>query len=207
MGIYLFRKQVLLECLDNDLTDFGQHVIPRAIERYRVQAHLFDGYWRDIGTIRSFFEAHQDLVSPAPPFSFHDPDWPFFTHPRYLPGAELDNCSFERSVVAEGVVARNSAVQDSVIGVRSMIRGAQIRRSLIMGADFFDRERTEDIPLGIGRGTRVENAIVDKNARIGRNVQIGVRRDVERDDGPGWAIREGITLVAKNAVIPDGSVI
>lgn len=207
MGIYLFRKQVLLDLLDNDLADFGQHIVPLALDGHRVRAHFFTGYWRDIGTIRAFFDAHADLVSDDPPFSFHDPGWPFFTHPRYLPGAKLWDCRVDRAVVAEGSVARNCQIERSVIGVRSVIFGAQMRRSLIMGADYYDRSDRLPVPVGIGEGSVIEDAIIDKNARIGRNVHIGAKGSPAGTEGQDWAIRDGIVVVGKNALIPDGTVI
>ena len=173
MGIYLFNKDVLGKFLDNDLSDFGQHVLPTAVERCRVQAHLFDGYWRDIGTIRSFYEAHLDLVKPEAPFDFYDDNWPFYTHPRFLPGSRLTDCRFHRTVLAGGAIVSGCNVEESVIGVRTVMREATVRRSVIMGADpYHDDAPPGSPPIGIGQGSVIENAIIDKNVRIGDNVRI-----------------------------------
>ncbi len=208
MGIYLFRKQALYEALENDLVDFGHDIIPAEVRRRHVQAHFFKGYWRDIGTIRSFFDAHMDLVQPDPPFSFHDRAWPIYTRPRYLPGARLDGCRFRRALLGDGSRVVDSNVEDSVIGLRSDVRGAIIRRSLVMGVDSHLPDAPADAPpVGIGPGTEIQGAIIDKNARIGRDVRISNRNNLDEADGAGWAIREGIVVIPKNAIIPDGTVI
>jgi glucose-1-phosphate adenylyltransferase len=208
MGIYLFHKEVLQECLANELADFGHHVIPAAVDKYRVQAHLFDGYWRDIGTIRAFYDAHMDLVEPHAGFSFNDQDWPFYTHPRYLPGARLTGARFNRTVLAEGSVIDASTVEDSIIGVRSVMRRATVRRSLLMGVDPYPPEGPPGAPpVGIGDGSLIQDAIVDKNARIGRNVRIVNKQNAQEAEGPGWVIRDGIVIILKNAVIPDDQTI
>jgi glucose-1-phosphate adenylyltransferase len=207
MGIYLFRKEVLERCLDNTLSDFGHHILPRAADRLRVQAHFFDGYWRDIGTIRSFYDAHMDLIEPRTPLDFYDPTWPFFTHPRYLPGTRLTDCRFHRTILAGGGVVSESAIEHSVIGVRSEIRGATVRRSLIFGADSADPTSERQPRSGIRPGTVIENAIVDKNVSIGRDVRIVNEAGIEQGEGDYHVIREGIVIVPKNTVIPDGTVI
>jgi glucose-1-phosphate adenylyltransferase len=208
MGIYLFDKQALVAALDNSLIDFGRDVIPHALRTMRVQAHFFTGYWRDIGTIRAFYDCHLDLVRPDPPFDFYEQNWPFYTHPRYLPGARVFDTRFSRSILAEGSELDGCEIEDSIIGVRSNIRKATVRRTLIMGADPEPPEGFSDAPpLGIGEGSVVENAIVDKNARIGRNVRIVNEAKLREAEGPGWVIREGIVVVPKNAVIEDGTII
>jgi glucose-1-phosphate adenylyltransferase len=208
MGIYMFRKEALIHALANDLVDFGRDIIPAALGRFRVQAHFFTGYWRDIGTIRAFFDAHMDLVSADPPFTFHDPAWPFYTRPRYLPGARLTNCHFNNVILADGTHIDGCAIEDSVIGLRTPMRGARVRRALIMGVDshYPDAPPTAP-PIGIGPGTEIHNAIVDKNPRIGRNVRIVNAHNRREADGDGWAIRDGVVVVAKNSIIPDGTVI
>jgi glucose-1-phosphate adenylyltransferase len=208
MGIYLFNKEVLVETLENRLQDFGRDVIPAAVEHRRVHAHLFDGYWRDIGTIRAFYEAHLDLVRPNPPFLFGDSEWPIYTHPRYLPGAWVSGTRFNRAVLSEGSTVLDSTIEDSIIGVRSVLHRVTARRSLVMGADPNPPDGPTGAPsLGIGEGTLIQDAIVDKNARIGRNVRIVNQEKVVEAEGPGWAIRDGIVVVSKNAVIPDGTTI
>jgi glucose-1-phosphate adenylyltransferase len=210
MGIYLFDKAFLATCLQNPQHhDFGQHVLPHAVAGGgKVQAFLFEGYWRDIGTIRAFYDAHMDLVKRDPPFHFNDAGWPFYTHPRYLPGSRLNAVRINRSIVSEGTMLEECTVEDSIVGVRTSMTRATVRRSLIMGSDPYPPEGPGGCPpLGIGEGTLIQDAIIDKNARIGRNVRIVNKTGVDEADGPGWAIREGIVVVKKNAVIPDGTTI
>ncbi len=208
MGIYMFRKEALHQLLESDMVDFGRDIIPSAVGRFRVQAHFFRGYWRDIGTIQAFFDAHMDLVKPNPPFTFHDPAWPFYTRPRYLPGAQLNNCRFDRVLLADGSLIEDSLAEESIIGLRTVMRGVTVRRALIMGVDTYVPEgRPGAPPVGIGRGTEIVNAIVDKNARIGRSVRIVNANGAREADGEGWAIRDGVVVIPKNAVIPDGTVI
>jgi glucose-1-phosphate adenylyltransferase len=207
MGIYMFNKQALLDALDSDLVDFGRDIIPASVGQRRVQAYFFKGYWRDIGTIRAFFDAHMDMVKPEPPFSFHDADWPIYTRPRYLPGARLSGCHFNHVVLGEGSRIVDSHVEDSVIGLRSEVRGAAIKRTLIMGVDARYPDVSGAPPVGVGEGSELRNAIIDKNARIGRGVRILNEAGVQEADGEGWAIREGVVVVPKNSVIPDGTVI
>jgi glucose-1-phosphate adenylyltransferase len=206
MGIYLFDKKVLASALsNNDLHDFGQHVLPRAVRELKVHSHVFDGYWRDIGTIKAFYDAHMDLVRPDAPFHFNDPEWPFYTHPRYLPGSRLNAVRINRSIVSEGSMLEESTVEDSIIGVRTTMSRATVRRSLVMGADPYPPGGPGGV--GIGEGTLIQGAIIDKNARIGRNVRIINKENVAHAEGPGWAIRDGIVVVTKNAVIPDETTI
>jgi len=208
MGIYLFSKSALLEALDNDLVDFGGDIIPSEVNRRRIQAHFFKGYWRDIGTIRAFFDAHMDLVRVEPQFTFHDRTWPIYTRPRYLPGARLDGCCFNQVLLGDGSRIEQSRVDDSVLGLRAVVRGATIRRSLVMGVDGHYPSAPPDAPpVGIGEGSIIENAIIDKNARIGRDVRITNLNGVREAEGDGWAIRDGIVVVPKNSIIPDGAVI
>jgi len=208
MGIYIFNKDVLLEALDNEMIDFGGEIIPSEVSRRRIQAHFFKGYWRDIGTIRAFFEAHMDLVSQFPPFSFHDPRWPIYTRPRFLPGAMLSQCNFDRVLLGDGSYLERTQVSHAVIGIRSVIRGADLNRVLVMGVDSHVQNPSGGLPpVGIGEGSTISNAIIDKNARIGRNVSIINARSLDHADGEGWCIRDGITVISKGAVIPDGTVI
>jgi glucose-1-phosphate adenylyltransferase len=208
MGIYMFRKEVLVEALENDLVDFGGDIIPAEVGNRRVQAHFFKGYWRDIGTIRAFFDAHMDLVKMDPPFSFHDRDWPIYTRPRFLPGARLDGCCFKQVLLSDGSRVLDSTVENAVLGLRSAVNGATIRRTLVMGVDgHYPPAPPGSPPVGIGENTEIENAIIDKNARIGRNVRLVNAGGVQEADGDGWAIRDGIVVVPKNSLIPDGTVI
>jgi glucose-1-phosphate adenylyltransferase len=209
MGIYLFAKPYLRACLENSMRhDFGRDVLPHAVTDGRVQSFLFDGYWRDIGTIRAFYDAHMDLVQADPPFHFNDPDWPFYTHPRYLPGCALNAVRINRSIVSEGTTLDECTIERSIIGVRTTMTRATVRRSLVMGADPYPPAGPPGSPrLGIGEGSLIEGAIIDKNARIGSNVRIANAAGIAEADGDGWAIREGIVVVTKNAVIPDGTTI
>ena len=184
MGIYLFKKDVLRACLDNDLTDFGNHVIPQSVTNHQVQAHFFDDYWRDIGTTRAFFDAHMDLVKFNPPFSFHDRDWPIYTRPRHLPGARLDDCCFTRVLLGDGSKVVSSKVEDSVIGLRANIGGAILKRTLVMGVDSYSPDAPANAPpVGIGEGSLIQGAIIDLNARIGRNVRLINKQGIREAEG------------------------
>ncbi|MBM4060905.1 MAG: glucose-1-phosphate adenylyltransferase [Planctomycetes bacterium] len=208
MGIYLFDKQALARALDNTLIDFGRDVIPSVVGSMTIQSHFFTGYWRDIGTIRAFFDAHLDLVRPEPPFDFYEQGWPFYTHPRSLPNARVSDTRFLHSILAEGSVVDGCEIEQTIVGVRSRIKNARIRRTLIMGADPSPPPAPAGAPpIGIGDGCEIENAIIDKNARIGRNVRLVNAAGHREAEGPGWAIRDGIVVVPKNAVIAEGTVI
>jgi len=215
MGVYVFRQAVLRELLnDESVVDFGHHVLPRAVaEKRHVFAYPYGEYWGDLGTIRSFYAANLDLASADPSFSFYDNRFPIYTRPRFLPPSKLLDCHVENSLVSEGCLIRGASIRQSVIGVRSVLReGAQIERTVFMGADEYDQypifQRAETgLELGVGRGTLIRGAIVDKNARIGRNCQIVNEADVQTADHDLYAIREGVIVVRKNAVIPDGTVI
>jgi glucose-1-phosphate adenylyltransferase len=149
-----------------------------------------------------------DLVQDPPPFDFNDNKWPFYTHPRYLPGAQIDGSKFTRCVIADGTVIKGSTLEETVIGVRSTVRGAVLKRVLMMGVDANAPTAPASAPCwGIGEGSRIEHAIIDKNARIGKNVRILNEHALKEAEGPGWAIHEGIVVIEKNAIIPDGTVI
>ncbi len=214
MGIYVFEPQVLTSLLIGDQQDdFGRHIIPAAIEKLNVFAHTFDGYWADIGTISAFYRANLELTEVEPRFSFYQPDAPIFTHPRYLAGSRLFGCRVDRGIVSEGCTLIESEVEQSVIGVRTMMGpGVRIYQAVVMGADVYesDSDRTRNaergVPnIGIGAGSTIHRAIIDKNARIGAGVIISNDARVEEADGEGYHIREGIVVVPKDAVIPDGA--
>ena len=216
MGIYIFKREALDEALRNPaLVDFGRHVIPDALARSRVQAHVHRGYWEDVGTIRSYYQANLALCQPVPPFDFYEASRPVYTHPRFLPASKVESCVVTNSLLSEGCIVVGAQIERSVIGIRSRIgRGAQVRESLILGADYY--QTLDELERGAGRGTPpigvgedsvVTGAILDKNARIGRGVRIVNEAKVQENDGDGYYIREGIVLVPKNGVIPDGSVI
>lgn len=220
MGIYVFKKEVLIKLLKeaSHRTDFGKEIIPDAAKDYNVQAFLFDGYWEDIGTIKAFYDANLALTrQPQPPFSFYDEEAPIYTRQRYLPPSKLLDCNITESMVSEGCILKECRIDHSVLGVRTRIESnALIEDSLIMGSDYYEpfteRQLTIEkghVPLGIGAESTIRRAIVDKNARIGRHVQIINKDHVQEADREdlGFYIRSGIVVVLKNAVIPDGTVI
>ena len=209
MGIYIFNRDVLVECLANDLVDFGKHIIPQAISQRPVSAYIFDGYWEDIGTIRAFYEANLDLTDVVPKYSFFEASAPIYTHPRFLPGSKVNGAALRQAIVSDGCIISDAHIERSVIGIRSVINtGATIRNSIVMGADYYETDPTrvvEGIPnIGVGRNCVIDRAIIDKNARIADGVVItpeGKPRDV---DGPNYFIRDAIVVIPKNAVIPAG---
>jgi glucose-1-phosphate adenylyltransferase len=209
MGIYLFNRKVLEECLDNTHNDFGKHIIPTAIKDRRVHAYNFHGYWEDIGTIRSFFQANLDLCRVIPQFDFFDSTAPIFTHSRALPATKLNGATVHHALIADGCILTDAHIETAVIGVRSQIEpGTTIRDCIIMGADFYAGAAGTDPnrpPPGIGRNCRIERAIIDKNVHIGDNVVITPEGKPENFDGPNWYIRDGIVCLPKDAVIPAGT--
>lgn len=209
MGIYLFNRSVLEACLDNDFRDFGKHVIPAAIARHRVQAHVFQGYWEDIGTIRSFFEANLALAEIEPPFSFYRPGATVYSRPRFLPASKINGATIKRAVVSDGCIITEASLERCVVGIRSIIESdAVLQNVVIMGADGYETEipRPPGSPrMGIGRGTTIKDAIVDKNARIGDGVVISPEGKPPEMDGDNFFIRDGVIIIPKNAVIPDGA--
>jgi glucose-1-phosphate adenylyltransferase len=211
MGIYLFERAVLREALDGDEADFGKHVIPKLLAQRRVFAYLHQGYWEDIGTIRAFYEANLDLCEPLPKFNFYDATAPVFSHARYLPPTKIIKSRVERSVIADGCIINDALIEHSLIGVRSRIEaGATIRDTLVMGHDFYEtpeRAHQGAPPMGVGPGTVIEQTIVDKNARIGAGVRITPEGKPSEVDGRNFYVRDGIVIIPKNAVIPDGTLI
>lgn len=217
MGIYVFNYEKLKELLgaDESAVDFGGQIIPAAINKYNVQAHLFNGYWEDIGTIRAFYQANLDLAAPLPKFNFFDAESPIYTRTRYLPPSKLHSCDIDNSMVSEGCIMNGVYARNSIIGLRSRLdHGVKIEDSIIMGSDFF--ESIEDIKsnltdgkphIGIGENTLVRRAIVDKDVRIGKNVKLLNTEGVDNRDGENgsYFIREGIIIVPKGAVIPDNT--
>jgi len=216
MGVYIFTDKALKTCLKNyDHTDFGKHIIPDAIESMKVCAHAFPGYWRDVGTISSFYRSNLDLVSPSPKFHFFDDPFKVFTHARFLPGSKLLGLEAETSLICEGCVIEKAVLRNALIGVRTMIKpGARIENTYVMGADYYegDPESQEHAskatpPVGIGEEAFISGAIIDKNARIGRGVKITPKQAHENYAGHGYMVKDGITVIEKGAVIPDGAVI
>jgi glucose-1-phosphate adenylyltransferase len=208
MGIYLFNRDVLVQCLDNDLADFGKHVIPQAIEKRHVSAHIFKGYWEDIGTIRAFYEANLDLTDLVPEYSFFESNAPIYTNPRFLPGSKVNGATLHQAIISDGCIISDAHLERCVIGIRSIIQnGATVRNSIIMGADYFEQDQPGDSALpaiGIGRNCVIDRAIIDKNARVADGVVITPEGKPSDHDGGNYFIRDGIVVVPKNAVIPAG---
>jgi glucose-1-phosphate adenylyltransferase len=216
MGIYVFGKKFLVDLLrESRAADFGKHLIPQSIDKYRVMAYVFDGYWEDIGTIRSFYEANLALTETSPRFNFYDVKSPIYTHPRNLPGSKLNNCNVHHSIVADGCILNGADVKHSIIGVRSRIgNGTTVKYSIVMGADRFETiEQLEEnaakkIPnLGIGNHCTIINAIIDKDVRIGDNVSIINAHNLQEKDDENYNIRDGIIVVPKGSWIRSGTVI
>jgi glucose-1-phosphate adenylyltransferase len=216
MGIYVFGRGPLEQALrDPALNDFGRHVIPQAVPTQRVHAHMHRGYWEDVGTIRSYYLANLALAQPVPPFDFYDAAHPVYTHPRFLPATKIEQSSVRNVLLSEGCIVVEAEIERAVLGIRSRVgRGARVRESLLLGADYYEtaeeseRARAQGLPpVGIGAGSSIEGAIVDRNARIGEGVRIAHAEGVADRDGDGWSIRDGIVVVPKDAVIPDGAVI
>jgi glucose-1-phosphate adenylyltransferase len=210
-GIYAFRRESLREALlGNKHTDFGRDVIPAAIGSRRVMAFAHTGYWRDIGTIPSFHEANLDLTRPLPPLNLYSREFPIYTHPRFLPGTKVNRCQVDQSILCEGSIISDSRIAHSLVGIRAIVRqGADIERSIVMGAREYESETGErhEIPLGIGRDCRLKNVIVDLNARIGEGCVLVNEKGVQELDGKDWCIRGGIIVVPRDAIVPAGTVV
>lgn len=216
MGIYVFEPKILARVLsETDHTDFGREIIPMAINEFKVFSYPFTGYWKDIGTIASFFEANIELTKPEPPFSLYHPRWPIYTHIHSLPPSRVMRSRIHDSLLVEGSEITGAEVTDSIVGVRSIIReNTELKRVVILGADFYEGEQvltswespvTNLPPLGIGRNCMIEQAIIDKNARIGDDVIIRAKPDVKELKGENLWVRDGITVIPKGAVIPSGT--
>jgi len=208
MGIYIFNREVLIQCLNNDLVDFGKDIIPQSIKDRKVNAFIFQGYWEDIGTVRAFYEANLDLTDLVPEYSFFDTEAPIYTHPRFLPGSKVNGATLRQAIISDGCIISDAHIERSVIGIRSIIQsGATIRDSVVMGADFFEQDRPgpADVPpIGIGRNCVIDRAIIDKNARIADGVVVTPEGKPSDVDAENYFIRDGIVVVPKNAVIPAG---
>lgn len=214
MGVYVFRKQVLIEILtESGAHDFGQDLIPNALDRYRLMSYPFLGYWADIGTIRSFLEVNLDLTAPLPKFNFYDESRRIYTQARFLAGSKMPDCHLHQSVISEGSFINGSNIRNSVIGIRSRIGyETTVTRSYVMGADFyetseqFEENARHGIPnIGIGDHAAITNAIIDANARIGNNVVIGNFEERADFDGENFYLRDGIVVIPKDAIVPDGT--
>jgi glucose-1-phosphate adenylyltransferase len=218
MGIYLFNRDPLYELLNvpPPAADFGREIFPQSIRSHRVQAHLFDGYWEDLGTIKAYHQANLALASNHPPFDFYTPESFMYTRMRFLPASRVSSARLEECLISDGCIAEAGAqLTRCVVGVRSQIgRDVTVRDSVICGADRFetDAERGDNMargipPMGVGQGSVIEHAILDKDFRVGRNVRITNERHVQDEDGPNYVIRDGIVVIPKGVFVPDGTVI
>ena len=215
MGIYVFNRSVMLDFMDSEHIDFGKDIIPEAIKKCRAFSYVYQGYWEDVGTIRTFFESNLDAASELPKFNFFDMEAPIFTRPRFLPGSKINGAAIDHAVLSDGCIINRAQISDSIVGVRSVVGdGTMIQRVVMMGADYYEADNSinhnivqNKPPIGIGSNTRIQNAIIDKNARIGKNCVVSPAGKEVNMDGDGYYIRDGIVIIPKNAVIPDHTVI
>ena len=215
MGIYVFNRKLICELLDNTLSDFGKHIIPQSIPARRVYSYVFQGYWEDVGTIRSFFEANLDLVTELPRFNFFDMNAPVFSRPRFLPGSKINGAQIDHAVISDGCIINHARITHSIVGLRTIVEaGTDLNRVVILGSDFYEshesvvRHEHDGKPrIGIGANCKIENAIIDKNARIGNNVTISPAGKPENADHSLYFIRDGIVIIPKGGIIPHGTVI
>jgi len=210
MGIYIFNRAVLESCLDNDFVDFGKNIIPAAISDHKVMAHIFQGYWEDIGTIGAFFDANLALTEPNPRYSFYVPGSPVFTQPLFLPASVVNSAKVASAMISDGCIIGDVTLERCVLGIRSVIQsGSTLKNTIMMGADFYESEVRIPVqglpPIGVGRDCVINGAIIDKNARIGHHVVISPEGKSQDLDGDGYYIRDGIVVVPKNSVIHDGT--
>ncbi len=214
MGIYVFNRKALAEALDNQMTDFGKEIIPSLLGKKKLFAHIFEGYWEDIGTVKAFFDANLALTNPLPPFNFFDQSAPIYTQDRYLPPSKINRCQFDCVVFGDGSIIEDSTIGHSLLGIRSIVRaGSRLKDVVMMGADFYETEaelaanRSMGRPhIGIGAGSHIEHAIIDKNARIGAGVKILAAGKPDGNYPHGIIIRDGVLVVPKGVVVPDGFV-
>ena len=210
MGIYVFKTETLARLLDEfEGDDFGKELIPSAVGTFAVNSFVHDGYWRDIGTIRSFHEASIELTHQLPDFNLYDPDHPIYTHPRFLPGSKVTDCHVYESVLNDGAIVAGSKVTNSIIGIRSVIRhGSLIERSVVMGAGDFEDHPPPGLPaLGVGFDCHSRNAIIDTDVRIGDGSKLVNHEGVETADGDGWFIRDGVIVVPRDSVVAPGTIV
>jgi glucose-1-phosphate adenylyltransferase len=213
MGIYLFNRKVLEDALKNDSQDFGKHIIPGIIKEKNVYSHIFTGYWEDIGTIASYYEANLECTKIVPKFNFFDSHNPIYTRSRLLPASKINNATIEEALLSDGCIITDAKIRRSIIGVRSVIeKGCEISDTIIIGSDFYNKiemledNKIEERPIKIGENTRIHRAIVDKNASIGRDVVIHPG-DRVNEDTEYCHIRDGIIVIPKGTVIPDGTIV
>jgi glucose-1-phosphate adenylyltransferase len=218
MGIYLFQRDALFQLLNAPplATDFGKEIFPRSLQTHNVFAHLFDGYWEDVGTVKSYHEANVALTADDPPFVFHAPEGVIYTRMRYLPACRVSDATLDHALVSDGcVIGSGTRITHSVIGVRTQIgKKVTIKNSVIIGADSYEsvKDKAENqrrgLPnIGIGDGCVIEDAILDKDARVGANVRLCNKDKVKNGEGPNFVIRDGVVVIPKSAIVLDGTVI
>jgi glucose-1-phosphate adenylyltransferase len=216
MGIYIFTAEALERALDNEFTDFGKEIIPELIRSAKSHAYVFTGFWEDIGTIKSFYETNLNLASISPDFNFYEENMPIYTHRRDLPASKFNFSTLSETIAADGSIITRADIERSVVGIRSIVEsGARMEGVVCMGADYYETSqrksdnRKKGIPdIGIGKGSGIRNAIIDKNARIGENCSIGYQAGELIDgDYANHYVRDGIVVIPKNAVVPDNTVI
>jgi glucose-1-phosphate adenylyltransferase len=211
MGIYVFRTGVLEELLGGtSARDFGKEIIPGAIDDFKVFGFVEPGYWRDIGTIPAFHQANLELTVPVPELNLYNPDFPIYTHPRFLPGSKIHRCEITQSILSDGSIISGSRLSSSIVGIRGVVRsGSIIDQTVVMGATHFvtRSEEASDIPIGIGANCQIRRAIIDLDARVGHNSKLVNTTGVEETDAENYSIRGGIIVVPRGAVIPPGTVI
>jgi len=208
MGIYVFNTKVLLELLENEEKDFGKNIIPQAIQNRAVFRYLFGGYWRDIGTIGSFWEANMELAAPLPEFNVYDEKAPLYTHMRFLPPSKINRCDLNRALLSEGCIISGHRILNSIIGVRAKVGdGSVIEHTVMMGADSYDPKELppDQIPIGIGRDCFIRKAIIDKGARIGDGCYITPDDKPDNTVTDLYTVRDGVIVIPKNAVILPGT--
>ena len=216
MGIYVFNRAALAEALDNSMTDFGKEVIPSLLGKKKLGAHIFEGYWEDIGTARAFFEANLALAQPLPPFNFFDPTAPIYTQDRYLPASKLNNCRINHAVIGDGSILADSNIKRCVFGTRSFIEeGCTLEDCIVMGSDYYETQAQLETNielgrphLGVGKNCRIKGAIIDKNARIGAGCILDVTGKSDGKYANGVVIiRDGVLVVAKGGILPPGTMV
>lgn len=212
MGIYVFSGKFINECLANDMKDFGKEVIPGLLGKNKLVAYVFDDYWEDIGTVRSFWETNLALTDPIPPFDFFDEHDPIYTHDRLLPAAKVNACTFERVICAEGAILSDAKLNRCVVGVRAVINQSTLKNVVMMGADYYEtlveieeNKKAGRTSVGIAPGCIIEDAIIDKNARIGEGCRLSPRGIEDGWESDGICVRDGVLIVKKDAVVPAGT--
>ena len=220
MGIYLFRTEVLVELIEKfEMIDFGNQILPYAVQNHRIHGYVFNDFWEDIGSIEAFYAVNLALSDPKPPFIFYDSRNPIFTHRRFLPSTQMDDVTLRQTKVAEGCVLRHAAADQCLIGIRSIVgRGVQMRRTIMMGADYYEEGISQSghadfpadaPPVGIGDDCEIEGAIIDKNARVGHGTKILNRDGKKHYDDPEerYYIRDGVVMIPKNSIIPPETIV